>query len=174
MVQSVYRIIGAGDLNIFLYFNHRMHCRFMDMLMPLCTFLGGAAFTIGLSLILIIFGQGDLRMAAVNGAISLILSFIIGYILKKVLGRPRPYKVIPDIYINDKMWRDYSFPSGHTAAGFSLAISYTLVYPAYASLLLIGAVLVGLSRIYLGHHYPTDVLAGAALGSSIAICVNLL
>lgn len=172
-MQNIIRILSAGDINIFLYLNHRMQCKFLDKFMPLCTFLGGATFTIAISLVLMLFGTGEIRFIAAKGLISLAVSFSIGFVLKKLLGRPRPYKVIPNAYIEDKVWKDYSFPSGHTASSFSLAINYAMFYPQLALPLTVFAVLVGVSRIYLGHHYPTDILAGAILGTLTAAIVHI-
>jgi len=59
---------------------------------------------------------------------------------------------------------DSSFPSGHTSSWFALATVYSNKYPKYAIPLYGAGVLVGLSRVYLGEHYPSDVLAGAAIG----------
>ncbi len=174
-MQSIMRIVGTGDINIFLYLNHNMQCRPLDKLMPLGTFLGGSTFTVIISLFLMLFGKGEVRFAAAYGSIALAASFVTGFFLKKLLGRPRPYMAIPSIHKKgDKIWTDFSFPSGHTAAGFSLAINYAMFFPQNAVPLAIAAVFVGVSRIYLGHHYPTDTLAGAIIGTLAAVTVHML
>ncbi len=172
-MQSIIRIMGVGDINVFMYLNHRLHCKILDKLMPLCTFLGGATFTILISVGLIIFGKEGIKVIAARGLIALAVSFAIGTFLKKILGRPRPYMVIQNIHICDKVWKDYSFPSGHTAASFSLAINYSLSYPQFTIPLALYGVLVGTSRVYLGHHYPTDILAGAILGTLTAAIIHM-
>lgn len=173
-MQNILRIVGTGDINVFLYLNHRLQCRLLDKVMPLFTFLGGATFTVLISLILMISGKGEVRFVAAKGSIALAVSFVIGFLLKELFGRPRPYKIIPNAYIGDRVWKDYSFPSGHTAAGFSLAVNYAMFYHQLAFPLTLCAVLVGLSRIYLGHHYPTDILAGAILGTLTATIVSMV
>ena len=173
-MQNILRIVGTGDINVFLYLNHRMQCRLLDKVMPLCTFLGGATFTVFISLILMFSGKEEVRFVATKGSSALAVSFVIGFLLKVLFGRPRPYKIIPNAYIGDRVWKDYSFPSGHTAAGFSLAVNYAMFYPQLAFPLTLCAVLVGLSRIYLGHHYPTDILAGAILGTLTATIVSMV
>ena len=68
---------------------------------------------------------------------------------------------------------DYSFPSGHTAASFAAAVILFLQLPKkYGIPALILAVLISFSRLYLGVHYPTDVLAGAVSGTLIALAVH--
>jgi undecaprenyl-diphosphatase len=88
--------------------------------------------------------------------------------LKSKTSRPRPYQVNRAITCNARPFDQFSFPSGHTlhAVAFStIAIAY---YPQLAFLLIPFTFLVALSRMVLGLHYPSDVLAGAAIGATIA------
>jgi len=88
--------------------------------------------------------------------------------LKGKTLRPRPYEVHSDIWLTGRPLDRFSFPSGHTlhAVGFcSVALIY---YPALAWLLVPFTMLVAMSRVILGLHYPSDVLAGAAIGGLIA------
>ena len=70
---------------------------------------------------------------------------------------------------------DYSFPSGHTGTSFAAAVVLFLSYPKkYSFWFLVLAFLIGFSRLYVGVHYPTDVLAGALIGTVIAVCVYIV
>jgi membrane-associated phospholipid phosphatase len=105
---------------------------------------------------------------------SELLAYSIGYVLKEGVRRDRPYETLTDVHTNHLESADpYSFPSGHTTGAFALATLLTLRYPkpevyipAFA-----WAGLVGYGRIYLGLHYPSDVLAGAFIGVGSAYLV---
>ena len=94
-------------------------------------------------------------------------------ILKNLVGRIRPFDVNTSIQLLVARPHDYSFPSGHTAASFAAAVILFLQLPKkYGIPALILAVLISFSRLYLGVHYPTDVLAGAVSGTLIALAVH--
>jgi undecaprenyl-diphosphatase len=97
---------------------------------------------------------------------TLLINTAITQAMKYSINRQRPYDAYPTIINPYTIEKDASFPSGHTSTAFALATSMSIqfkkwwvVVPAYA-----WASSVGYSRLYLGEHYPTDVLAGAAVG----------
>jgi len=91
------------------------------------------------------------------------------YIIKRGFKRDRPFQVQLGINNLVNPSDKFSFPSGHTSAAFLLAVQFSHQYPLIAPLLFIWATMVGISRVYLSVHYPTDILAGACLGSIIGI-----
>ncbi len=88
--------------------------------------------------------------------------------LKKVTGRRRPGTFEPHCWAKLLPPDQFSFPSGHTITAFAVALSLSLFYPNLAIGLLFCAVCVAASRILLGMHFLSDVLAGAAIGSALA------
>ncbi len=105
----------------------------------------------------------------INMSLALVASSAATYILKRVINRERPAYTYPDIQASETQ-KYHSFPSGHTSNAFCTATSLSLnfkkwyyVVPAFA-----WAGAVGYSRMHLGVHYPSDVLAGALLGAGSA------
>ena len=102
---------------------------------------------------------------------ALAVSFVINnLILKNVIARVRPYEAFSAVQLLIEKQSDYSFPSGHTASSFVVAVSIYLFLPRrYGIPALILAFLISLSRLYVGVHYPLDVLCGAISGTLIAM-----
>ncbi len=118
----------------------------------------------------LIHNNKELKQKAVYTAAAILLNTASTTLLKNVVKRERPYHTYTGIF-PDKIESDYAFPSGHTSSAFatatSLAIStkkWYVAVPAFA-----WSASVGYSRMYLGQHYPSDVIMGAIVGTSSAI-----
>src|SRR4028118_998337 len=96
------------------------------------------------------------------------VSWIIAEGAKFLFNRARPFIYDTEIAPLIKTPSSSSFPSGHSATAAAGAITLSATYPAFAPLLVTAGLLVILSRVYLGVHFPVDVLAGAAIGPAAA------
>lgn len=153
--------------------NAKIKNKYLDIFMYRITDLGGAIFITVFTLSLVIFGSPRNKLVGVEALLALAISQIIVHSLKRLLNRERPYKILEQLNTFGIDLSDYSFPSGHTTASFSLATSLALNIPRFTIIVLFLAMLIAISRIYLGVHYPTDVVAGLILGVGSAIIVHL-
>ena len=152
------------------------HTPVWDTIMKSVTFLGDKGwFWIVVALALCCFRKT--RKMGMTAMIAMIFGLIIGNgILKNVIGRDRPYWLDDVIRSNliVKELSDYSFPSGHTQASFAAAVSFFFYDKKWGSAAMLLAFLIGFSRLYIGVHFPTDVLAGAILGTAFAYAARPL
>jgi len=155
-----------ADCRIFQSINQHYDQRILQLFFSRITHLGGATFTICTCLILAFLTTNLTRQTAIASAISLAISHIPVHLIKKLYPRKRPYLIIDKSKFPIKALRDHSFPSGHTTAIFSVIIPFVLYMPTLSILLITIGLSVGISRIFLGLHYPSDVMAGALLGTT--------
>lgn len=162
------------EQNILLWIQNNLRNDFLNPIMIFITSLGnGGAIWIAISITLLFFRKT--RKIGVMVMCALIFSSLIcDVLLKNIIARVRPFNVTEGLVCLIKKPSSYSFPSGHTQSSFVAALVLFLCLPKkYSFSALILAVLIGFSRLYVGVHYPTDVLCGALFGSAIAISVYL-
>jgi membrane-associated phospholipid phosphatase len=108
-------------------------------------------------------------LPVVTGAVAAGAAVLLAHVAKAIADRPRPYHVMADAVLRQPPAHGTSFPSSHTAV--TLAVAIALVPFLARALAAVGigyAVLVGWSRVYLGVHYPLDILGGAGIGMAVA------
>lgn len=144
---------------LFIQENLRVTC--LNPFWKMITMLGNAGwFWITLSMVLLFWKKT--RKVGMLSITAMVLGFVItNLLLKNLIARPRPYQQMIDLVLLIEKPVDFSFPSGHTCASFASAfILYQMLPKRYGRAAIILAGLIAFSRLYLGAHYPTDVLAG--------------
>ena len=142
-----------------------LHTPVLDKFMTSVTKLGNAGiFWIILTVLFLLIPK--MRKTGVVMAAALIIDLLLcNVLLKNLVARTRPYDVNTGIQLLVAKLRDYSFPSGHTAASFaSAAALYFVGEKKLWKPTLVLACLIAVSRLYLYVHYPTDVLGGVVIG----------
>ncbi len=158
-----------------------LHNTFLDYTFRIITTLGDGLFIVALGALLFI-------LKAKRHSLLLLASFavsgIIVQLIKNISPSPRPSLFLQQQHIDYPYFlaqitlhNFYSFPSGHTASAFTVAASlaFLLKNKSYSFIFLMMAILIGYSRIYLGQHFPEDVVAGSAIGvvSTMATMIML-
>ncbi|MCQ6280460.1 phosphatase PAP2 family protein [Bacillus sp. EB600] len=163
------------ECHLFQNVNQHFDKKYLNFFFRTITHLGGASFTIGIMLILLIFSSKETRMTALASALALASSHLPVHFVKKLFPRKRPYITLEETKFPANPLQDHSFPSGHTTAFFSVIIPFVLLIPNLAIVLIPLGICVAISRIYLGLHYPSDVIAGGILGSLVGfLCFYLV
>lgn len=161
------------DENLLLFIQENCRSEGWNPFWKIMTHLGdGALFWVLTALALMV--SKKTRKIGVAAILSIIMgSLVTNVLLKLVVSRTRPYDHNDNIIPIIKKPRDYSFPSGHTTVSFACALVYLRQLPKkYGVSAAALAGLIGFSRLYLGVHYPTDILGGimvAPLTSELTI-----
>lgn len=137
-----------------------------DVVMPMITRLGNAGiFWIATGIVLLI--SRKYRRTGVVVLAALVIDFLLCNVwLKNAVAATRPFDLNPSVQLLISRPRDYSFPSGHTAASFAAVTALYLGKMRYWYLFLVVAILIAFSRMYLYVHFPVDILGGALVGAA--------
>ena len=171
MIRAEMRtFIAHRDHNLMRRVNHWPAPRWIRFWMICATRGGDGWLWYGMGLVILLFG-GEPRFQAVGAAVLAAGAGITLFLrLKKLTGRKRPCAIEPHCWATLLPPDQFSFPSGHTITAFAVAVSVIQFYPALAVGLVFCAASVAASRVLLGMHFLSDVLAGAAIGTALAFC----
>lgn len=162
------------EFSILDFIQNHMRTAFGDIVMPMISKLGNGGFIWLCSAgVMCIFPK--YRKYGIITLTALALDVLLcNAILKPLVARMRPFTVNTDIELLINAPKDFSFPSGHTAASFSAAFALLFSKNKLWIPSIILAALIAFSRLYLYVHYPTDVFAGILLGLIVGITANII
>ncbi len=160
-------LIIRGDYNVMRRANNWVAPAWMRAYLLSATRAGDGWVWYAMGLGVLLFGGEDRFRALGAAGTAALLSVLLFIALKRFTGRRRPCEIEPHCWATLLPPDQFSFPSGHTMTAFAVAIPLSLFYPDLTAGLLFCAFSIALSRILLGMHFLSDVLAGALLGVGI-------
>lgn len=147
------------NVSIFYLINHNRHF-LLDLFFQYFRLLGKGWVLVPAFVVVFLLEGERLRLFLA----TIIIESITVYLLKALFSTPRPASVLRDVYLLEPLHQK-SFPSGDTAMAFALATFFSQGAPLWLKAILwIYALLIGYGRVYLGVHFPLDVVAGALIG----------
>lgn len=167
VARNLWGYIERRDYRVMRRLNRWRAPRWIRIWMIWATRLGDGWIWYGLGFMLLAFG-GAQRYAAVCAAgASAIAGIFVFKTLKRLSQRPRPCQIEPHCWSQVLPPDQFSFPSGHTMTAFSIALVVSYYYPSLEAPLFFMAASIAVSRIVLGMHFLSDVLAGVVLGLAL-------
>lgn len=163
------------DLAVFYFFNHTISTGFLDRFFSIITDVNKWYIAYVILVGIAFFKGGRRGKIAVIGLILLIIvTDQTGYrILKEFFERVRPCNFLTDVITPVGCAGGFSFPSNHAVNNFAAAVFLLRLFPNYKWIFLVVAFLVSISRIYLGVHYPSDVIGGALIGAAFGYLFSI-
>ena len=173
--MSLLEAIESWDVSVLYWIQENLRSDILDPILIFLTHMGRAGiFWIILSVVLLIPKQT--RKAGLAAVISMAVCYLAGdHVIKPIAARIRPYDAYSYLKPLVPPVGSFSFPSGHTVSGFGCSLILVRMLPKKAGIpLVILAALIALSRLYVGVHYPSDVIAGFLIALVISKIVWII
>ncbi len=165
--------LSEADRHVYRILHSRLRAGWLDPVMVLFTRAGTkGAIWFALAVGLLIAGSAHARWAAVLSSTALLLGEgLINWLLKPIFRRDRPYKHPGLSRLLVAAPGPHSWPSAHAGSSAAAAVVLSALYPLWSPLFIGVALVIAYSRVYVGVHYPLDVLAGIIVGILAALAV---
>ena len=171
MLEALLNIDGGLLLLIQDYVRNPL----LDKIMIFITTLGNGGMIWIAATILLLIPKKTRKVGIISGVALLGSEIVNNNLIKELVQRPRPYVTFSDLQILIPTPSEFSFPSGHASGSFAAAsVFYSNLPKKFGVPAVILAGLIGLSRLYVGVHYPTDVIAGMIVGILLSYGAELL
>lgn len=168
-LEAAWRNLRHWDLRVCEHLNRAVRHRVALAFFRSVSWLGDGLFWYALMLGLLLAHGKNAGLAVLHMIVAGLVCTSIYRALKKGTLRPRPYEVHAHIAAGAVPLDRFSFPSGHTLHAAAFSIVASAYFPGLAPMLAAATLVTALSRVVLGLHYPSDVLAGGGLGAAVAL-----
>lgn len=164
------------DVAVFFFINQSLANPVTDFIMPVVT--SDNVLRVGYAVVMILVlikGEAKLRWMVLFSLLTILIAdqFTAGFV-KNIFDRLRPCHALDQINLLVGCGSGYSMPSAHAANAFAQASLWSRQVPGIRTCLYSLATLIALSRVFVGVHYPSDILVGAAIGTAIGLLVSFL
>jgi len=161
------------DVSIMLFIQESLRFPVLDSIMKVITFLGNTGMIWIITGIVLLIHK-KYRLVGFQVLITLAICWCLNdLVIKNLVARPRPYIVIENLEILIPEPSHYSFPSGHACSSFASAYVLARNFGKKGAWFYVLAVLIAISRPYVGVHYVSDILAGMLLGTAGSFAIDL-
>lgn len=159
------------DISIFHFVNHDLSNPLLNLLIPLISKFGSGELYFVPGILLLFSRKKEFKTLGILILAGLTVSYYITGFLKILIARPRPFVALPDAILLGTIEKNYSFPSNHSVTAFMMAALLSKDFKKYTLFYSLAGI-VAFSRIYIGVHYPSDVIVGAIIGVVIGLFLN--
>ncbi|MBW7887055.1 MAG: phosphatase PAP2 family protein [Bacteroidetes bacterium] len=175
-MKNVIEFLYSIDVTIFFFFNHTIANPVLDVVFPFLTDLNKQLFVVWGIIIFILYlfikGNANTRAMIVLLIITIIAADqLSSSLIKQFFERLRPCRALEGVRMLVPCGSGYSFPSSHAVNNFAGAVIITRFFQKQKIFWFSFASLIAVSRPYVGVHYPSDIIAGAIIGSITALCI---
>lgn len=165
-------LLWKYDFEILFFIQNHIRNDFLDIVVPFYTNLGDDGIIWIVLGVLMLIPKKTRKCGIMILAALLVMLLVNNMVLKNLIARPRPCATYPEMVDLVHVPTSYSFPSGHTVSAIAVAVTVLLHHKKFGIAILTMAILMGLTRLYVFVHFPTDVYGGMIVGTAIALGVH--
>jgi undecaprenyl-diphosphatase len=156
------------DITVFNFINHTLSNHALNVIMPVVSRLGGGELYFLIGAAMLFSKKKEVRILGITLLAAMTVSYNITATIKILIARPRPFIGLGNVIVLGLADKGYSFPSGHSVTAFATAVILASHFRRHVLFYSLAAIM-AFSRVYVGAHYPSDVITGSIIGILIGL-----